>query len=78
MSEFLMVVPEGWYELADAQAFVDTHSEATLLDLISRNEGWTSIEALMQDGGQIAPDASLIDFRMFRDGSATRIWYKLG
>lgn len=78
MSEFLMVVPPVWTELTDAQAFLDQHSEAYIIDLIARNEGWGAIEALMQDGGQIAPDAAIADFRMFKDGGATRIWYRLG
>lgn len=77
MSNFLMVVPPEWSELTDAQAFIEEHSEAQILDLIARNEGWAAIEALLQDSGYLPADSSMVDFRMFRDGSANRIWYRL-
>ena len=77
MSQFLMVVPEGWAELPDAQAFVDLHTEAQILDLIQRGES-AAVEAMLQDGGHIPMDAAMTDFRMFRDGGAYRAWYKLG
>lgn len=78
MSEFLMIVPEGWTELTTADAFLEQQGEQQIIDLIARNEGWAAIEALMQDGGFIGPTEAIIDFRMFRDGTANRIWYKLG
>lgn len=78
MSQFLMVIPSGWQEMQNSSAFIEQHTEATILDLIARNEGWGAIEALMQDGGYIAPDAAITDFRMFSDGDVTRIWYQLG
>jgi hypothetical protein len=77
MSEFLMVVPVGWVEVPDAQAFVDRHTEAQILDLIGSNQ-LAGVEARLQDDGLIAPDASMLDFRMFRDGGACRIWVLLG
>ena len=77
MSEFLMVVPDGWAEVSDAQAFVDRHTEAQLLDLIGSNQ-LAGVEARLQDDGLIAPDASMLDFRMFRDGVGYRIWVNLG
>lgn len=77
MTEFLMVVPEGWIELADGQAFVDLHTEAQLLDLIQSDQ-LAAIEAMLQDGGVIAPDATMVDFRMFRDGDSYRVWYRVG
>jgi len=77
MSEFLMIIPFGWAELADGQAFVDQHSEAQLLDLIQSNQ-LATIEAMLQDGGLIPMDAAMADLRMFRDGPVYRIWYQLG
>ena len=52
MSEFLMVVPQGWQELPDGQAFVDQHTEAQLLDQLSQGV-LAAIEAMMQDGGHV-------------------------
>jgi len=77
MSEFLMVVPEGWTGLADSALFLEQQGEQQILDLLARDEGYGAIEALMQDGGFIPMDASIADFRMFKDGIATRIWYRL-
>lgn len=76
MSEFLMVIPAGWAELADGQAFVDMHTEAQLLELVQSNQ-LASIEAMLQDGGHIPMNSAMADFRMFRDGSSYRIWYQL-
>lgn len=77
MSEFLMVVPPGWAELENGQAFVDEHTEAQLLDLISRGE-LAAVEAMLQDGGHIQADAAMADFRLFKDGETYRVWYRLG
>lgn len=77
MADFLMVIPEGWAELADGQAFIDEATEAQLFDLLSYGN-LAAIEAMLQDRGSIAPDASLADFRMFRDGSAYRVWFLVG
>lgn len=77
MSTFLLIVPDGWSEMADAQAFVDLHTEAQLLDLLSYGN-LAAIEAMLQDDGLIAPDATMADFRMFRDGDAYRVWYRVG
>lgn len=77
MSEFLMIVPEGWAELPDGQAFVDQQTEAQLLDLIQSGQ-LAAIEAMLQDGGHIPMDAAMADFRMFRDGGAYRVWFNLG
>lgn len=76
MSEFLMVVPAGWAELADGQAFIDTHTEAQLLDILSQND-LGAIEARLQDDGLIPMDSHMIDFRMFHDDGAYRVWYLL-
>lgn len=77
MGEFLMIVPEGWAELPDGQAFVDQQTEAQLLDLIQSGQ-LAAIEAMLQDGGHIPMDAAMADFRMFRDGGAYRVWFNLG
>lgn len=77
MSEFLMVVPAGWTELPDGQAFVDQQTEAQLLDLLSYGN-LAAIEAMLQDGGHIPMDAAMVDFRMFRDGAAYRVWFLVG
>lgn len=77
MSQFLMVIPQGWAEMPDAQAFVDLYTEAQLLDLTQRGE-LAAVEAMLQDGGHIAPDAAMADFRLFRDGGVYRVWYRLG
>ena len=76
MSDFLMIVPAGWSELADGQAFVEQYTEAQLLDLLQSNN-LAAIEAMLQDGGHISPTASMSDFRMFRDGDLFRVWYRL-
>lgn len=78
MSDFLMVIPEGWAELTTVEAFLQEYDEAQLLALIAANDGWAAIEARLQDGGHIPATAALADFRMFRDGAAIRIWYLLG
>jgi hypothetical protein len=77
MSDFLMVVPDGWAEVTDGQAFVDQQTEAQLLDLLSYGN-LAAIEAMLQDGGHIPMTAAMADFRMFRDGGAYRVWYLLG
>jgi hypothetical protein len=77
MSEFLMIVPDGWGEVADGQAFVDQHTETQLQDLIARGE-LAAIEAMLQDGGYIPMDSAMLDFRLFRDGGSFRVWYLLG
>lgn len=74
MSEFLMVVPPGWQELADGQAFVDAHTEAQLLDLVQQGD-FAAIEARLQDDGHLV--GSMADFRMFRDGGVYRVWFKV-
>lgn len=76
MSDFLMVVPPDWQELADGQAFVDAHTEAQLLDLLQQGD-LAAIEARLQDEGHLPTDSAMIDFRMFRDGGAYRVWYKV-
>lgn len=73
MSEFLMVVPPGWTEVEEAQAFVDRHTEAQLLDLTQQGD-LAAIEARLQDDGLLVGNMS--DFRMFRDGGVYRIWVK--
>ncbi len=74
---FLLIVPTGWVELPDAQAFVDLHTEAQLLDLISQG-AIAAIEAMIQDGGYVPADQPVVDVRLFRDEGAYRLWYRLG
>lgn len=74
MSEFLMVVPAGWSEVPDGQAFVDTHTEVQLLDLVQQGD-WAAIEARLQDDGHIPADKAMAGFRMFRDDAVYRVWF---
>jgi hypothetical protein len=76
MSNFLMVIPMDWSELADGHAFVMEQGEATILGSIESG-GIAAIEAILQDTGAIAPTASISDFKMFKDVDIFRVWYKL-
>lgn len=76
MDEFLLITPEGWVELPEAQAFVDTNTEATLLDLLQSNQ-IGSIDAMLEAVGQVPAGKTLDEFRMFRDAGGYRIWFKL-
>ena len=74
MSEFLMVVPEGWIELQDVDAFLERHSADAVAGWISSE--LVSLDTALGDDGILPPGWTLTDARMFRDGLTFRIWYK--
>lgn len=76
MDQFLLITPEGWIELPDAQAFVDTNGEAQLIDLVQSNQ-MGHLDAMLETAGHVPAGKTLGEFRMFRDTGGYRIWFKL-
>lgn len=64
MSEFLLVIPEGWTQL-DWQYITNNVGAMGYGDVVN---GVTSdIEAKLKDAGVIAADASLVEFKLIDD-----------
>lgn len=76
MDQFLLITPEGWIELPDAQAFVDTNGEVQIMDLLQNNE-IGHIDAMLETVGQVPAGKTLEEFRMFREPTGYRVWFKL-
>lgn len=62
----MIVMPEGWGEVANGEAFVLLHGEAQIVDYLQQNS-IAAIEAWLQDEGHIPPTAAITEFRMIRD-----------
>ena len=75
MSEFLMVVPEGWTEVApEAWAGMS-------LDDLSRwiAEGsFYDFDALLEASGQLPEGQAVVNARLFRAGAIDRLWVLFG
>lgn len=71
MSEFVLVVPEGWIEIESP-------------DLIMSEESWINatrgeVTEALKGVGVIGEDGTAaLDHRVFRDGGVLRLWVRLG
>lgn len=66
MSEFLMVVPEGWTEIADPESIFSMESWNSASNDEARE--WLKAAGQCQEGFTVA------DKRVFRDGDLLRLW----
>jgi hypothetical protein len=64
MSEFLLVIPEGWTQL-DWPYITNNVPHMGMADVV--NGAVSDIEARLKDGGVIAPESSLIEFKLIDD-----------
>lgn len=71
MSEFLMVVPDGWTEIADPESM---YGESSWQQFLS-----SDVTEALKQAGLIAQDDSeeVADFRVFRDAAILRLWILL-
>lgn len=61
MSEFLLIIPEGWTQLD--WEFI-SNNVANMSAQAVNNGVVSDIEQWLKDGGQISTEASLIDFKL--------------
>lgn len=78
MAEFLMVVPVGWDEVAgDIDILLANFGgEASFLDAVTQGLG--IVDTLIEPLGLPPPNMTVADFRLFKDGSTTRLWVIYG
>jgi hypothetical protein len=76
MSEFLMIVPEGWVEIDhDIESLLsDAGGEAAFID--AAGQGMAAVDSLIEPVYGIEPGMTTGDFRLFKDGGAYRLWVK--
>ncbi len=74
MSEFLMIVPEGWIE-ADVDLLLTVSDEGTLANYAANEP--VSIDTLLGDTGQLEQGKTLSAVRLFKDGDRLRLWYQV-
>lgn len=70
MSEFLMIVPEGWTEV-DANWIIDSGSYEEVSNWVQQ-EDWQSLA-----NGLAAADlavSGVVNARLFNDGTRLRLW----
>ena len=61
MSDFLLIIPEGWIQLDWEYV---SNNVANISSQSVNNGVISDIEQWLKDGGQIPPDSSLIDFKL--------------
>lgn len=73
MSEFLMVIPEGWVELENPQALIDQAGAEWFAGVIANNTLY-EIDQLLEQLGINRPGFVLDGFRLINAGAGYRIW----
>lgn len=74
MSEFLMIVPEGWLE-ADTAPILATIDEVGLTYAAENEPG--TIDALLGDTDQLPEGTTVVESRVFKDGGRLRLWFRV-
>lgn len=74
MSDFLMVVPEGWIEVQNAADWLRSVDEMRIATLITEND-WPALSQILEDSGSIAPNTVIQDARLIDAGDGPRFWY---
>jgi hypothetical protein len=75
MSDFLLVVPEGWTEIADVQViFATASAESIQADITS--EMWWEIEQAIDAAGLLPIGSTVIDAKLFDGGGGWKLWVK--
>lgn len=70
MSEFLLVIPEGWTEIADPESIVAM--ESWLGCSLDEAREWLKARGdIPEDGFTVA------DKRVFKDGETVRLWVRI-
>jgi hypothetical protein len=76
MSEFLLVVPDGWTEVTNLeQVFSWASPEAIQLDIAQ--ELWYEIEQAMDFAGVMPAEHMILDAKLFDGGSGWRLWVRI-
>jgi hypothetical protein len=76
MSDFLLIVPEGWRELPDAPEFVERHTAPLLIDAIER-EAWGELDAVIEEVGGFEPGQTISNVRLLNGGAGWQLWYQV-
>lgn len=78
MSEFLMVVPEGWVEIDNATDLIANYGgEIAVQDLLSRGE-FNTIDTVIEPAGLPPSGMTVMNARMFNEGGVSRLWVQYG
>lgn len=78
MSEFLMVIPEGWAEIeGDIDALIDSYGgEIAVMSALA--ESPNNIDTVIEPLGLPPAGSTVMGCRIFKDGGATRMWVQYG
>lgn len=82
MDDFLLVTPEGWTEITNANDIIRSHGmeETAMADLIKTRD-WAQIMTWAEEAGIITPPQQITDGRLYDIGSETagdfniRLWF---
>jgi len=74
MSEFLMVVPPDFIEVANAADWLREVDEMRIATLIAEKD-WPALSQILEDSGFIEPNSVIQDARLIDAGDGLRFWY---
>lgn len=76
MSDFLLVVPEGYIEIENAQLWLNKNDPSQILGFII-DKNWEQLSHLLEASNYI-PEAHVVqDARLIDAGSGYRFWFKM-
>lgn len=79
MSDFLLVVPQGWEEPADIAALLnDGAVNPEEVSFQIAQESWGDIDTLLSNAGSLPEGKHVLNARMFRTEMGYRFWVLLG
>jgi hypothetical protein len=74
MSDFLMVVPEGW--IAADMGVISTMLDEVSLAYAAENEPAT-IEEFLEQTGQMPVNSTVVEARLFKNGGSFSMWFRV-
>lgn len=75
MSDFILIVPEGFVELHDAGEWLRATGEDYIRGLIE-SEDWSALSQSLEDSGVIGTNAQISYARIIDTADGPRMWYK--
>ena len=79
MSEFLMIVPDGWTEPTDIEALLNNGgANPEEVSFWISQEAWGDIETMMTNAVALPAGMHVLNAKIFRTDSGYRFWVLLG
>lgn len=76
MSDFLLVVPEGWTEIPNVPEWIGTVAPVEQLTFAIAQEAWGDIESILSSMVALPAGESVVQARLIQTDTGYRFWVK--